>query len=154
MSTASRHALTATTGSTPWSQELELLLTDDRLNHQQALEILRASPLRTEALMLREAIRERAAGASDSEIIGVLLPLVSLFGVGKKSDGEWAAFWGFYIDALGDLPRQAIADGVKAYVAKPTSEYFPKPGPLREICLPHARLALLAWGRVRNLVAV
>ena len=155
MSTASpRHALTVTTASTPWSRELELLLTDERLDHSQALEALHSSPLRVEALMLRDAIRERAAPASDQVIVTTLLPLVSLYGVGKKSDAEWAAFWGFYIEALGDLPREAIEGGVRDFVADAKSEWFPKPGPLRALCLVRARPALMAWGRVRKLVAI
>lgn len=104
--------------------------------------------------MAREAIRERAAPAGDNAVAAILVPLVSLYGVGKKSDGEWASFWSFYIEALGDLPREAIEQGVKDYVADARSEYFPKPGPLRALCLKRARPALMAWGRVRRLVAI
>lgn len=83
-------------------------------------------------------------------MIGALTPLVTLYGVSDKSPGEWRAFWRFYINALQDLPREAIERGVADYVAGAESEFFPKPGPLKAICQKRAETILTALGRVRR----
>jgi len=72
------------------------------------------------------------------QVVQILGPLLTLYGVADKSENEAKAFWGFYIDALGDLPAEALRAGVAEYVADAKSEFFPKPGPLKSICDRHA----------------
>lgn len=83
-------------------------------------------------------------------IAATLGPLLSLYGVADKSEAENRTFWGFYIDALGNLPREAVAAGVAEYVADPKSEFFPKPGPLKAICDRHAIPLRMAANRARK----
>lgn len=73
-----------------------------------------------------------------SFVVRTLAPLLTLYGVSEKSEGEAKAFWGFYIDALSGLPREAITAGVAEYVSDARSEFFPRPGPLKAICDRHA----------------
>lgn len=64
-------------------------------------------------------------------VVEALAPLLALYGVPRKTDAEAKAFWGFYIEALADVPREALRDAVRDYVADARSEWFPKPGPLK-----------------------
>lgn len=83
-------------------------------------------------------------------VLEVLAPLLALYGVGRKSDAEAEAFWGFYLDALGGLPAEALRNGVAEYVADGKSEFFPRPGPLKAICERHAVPLRMAANRARK----
>jgi hypothetical protein len=83
-------------------------------------------------------------------VIDTLAPLLALYGVGRKSEAEAEAFWGFYLDALGSLPAEALRNGVAEYVADAKSEFFPKPGPLKAICERHAVPLRMAANRARK----
>jgi hypothetical protein len=67
--------------------------------------------------------------------------MVSVYGVQDKSEAEWGAFWGIYVEALSGFPATAIREGVKAYIALPDSEFFPKPGKLRSLCAKWSEVA-------------
>lgn len=77
-------------------------------------------------------------------------PLLTLYGVPEKSEAEARTFWGFYIDALGGLPREAVRAGIGEYVRDPKSEFFPKPGPLKAICERHAIPLRMAANRAQR----
>jgi hypothetical protein len=83
-------------------------------------------------------------------VLEVLAPLLALYGVARKSDAEAEVFWGFYMDALGSLPGEALRRGVAEYVADPKSEFFPKPGPLKAICERYAVPLRMAANRARK----
>ena len=76
-----------------------------------------------------------------------MAPLLTLYGVADKTEGEAGAFWGFYLDTLGSLPLEALRAGVAEYVADQKSEFFPKPGPLLAICERHAAPLRMAANR-------
>ncbi len=94
-------------------------------------------------------LEHAAAPATSEQIVQALAPMVTLYGVADRQPAEWKAFWGFYVRALGDLPMEAIQAGVQDYIERPGSEFFPKPGPLKEICRVHAVPVLMALGRAR-----
>lgn len=87
-------------------------------------------------------------------VVTQLAPLLALYNVPKKSGDEAKAFWGLYIDALQGLPREAIKAGVRDYVADASSEWFPKPGPLRALCERHAVPVRMAVSRARKAVTL
>jgi hypothetical protein len=90
-----------------------------------------------------------------AEAVGkALAPLLTLYGVQSKNPSEWKAFWGFYVDALGDLPAEALKAGVADYVADPKSEFFPKPGPLKAMCERHAIPIRMAASRARKALQI
>lgn len=95
-------------------------------------------------------LEQHAQPCGPKAVIATLTPLVTLFGIADRSEGEWRAFWGFYTKSLADLPLEALRGGVEEYVAAPDSEFFPKPGPLRALCLKHAEPLLMALGRARK----
>ncbi len=133
------------------SRELMLLL-QDRLSGQE-VRIHRACAWAqdhpdawSEAV---ERFRAAAAPAGGEGVVRALMPLFPVFGVQLRSEDENAAFWAAYIEVLGDLSPAVLARGVSAYLAKPDSNFFPRPGPLRACCLaePWAGYELLSLFR-------
>ena len=124
--------------------------TDRSLSFSDAVKELAADPdLASEIVSAKHRLEIAAAPAKSGEIIAVLVPLGRMFGLKDRGEAEWASFWGFYITALGDLPLEAIREGVAEYTEQETSEFFPKPGPLKAICRRKAEPVLMALGRVR-----
>ena len=101
----------------------------------------------------RAAIVARGRPASPAEIIAALAPLVSLYGAPRRSEAEWTHFWGFYTRALAGLPFEALEAGVADYVAAPTSDFFPRPGPLRAMIQARAAPLRMAANRAERALA-
>lgn len=55
-----------------------------------------------------------------------------------------------YVGALNDLPIEALQLGVADYNRHPDSRFFPRPGPLRAMCWPHAAKLIRAAHRARE----
>ena len=129
----------AKTASNDCSPGLWRRLTNANMAWADAIRDLADSPEAMGELMLvNDRLQRHVEPCGPSFVVKTLAPLLTLYGVADKSDGEAKAFWGFYIDALSGLPREAIAAGVAEYVADARSEFFPRPGPLRAICDRHA----------------
>lgn len=125
---------TAISASAACSPELWKLLTGREPNYlDNTARVARDPALKAEVIAALPDIVRLAAPCGPKFVIGALMPLVAVFGVGDRSQAEWAAFWRFYTDALSDMPAEAVTAGIKAYVHKPDSEFFPKPGPLRAL---------------------
>jgi hypothetical protein len=77
----------------------------------------------------RLAARTRPGGAE--AVLAALVPLKTVYGLGDKSEGEWVAFWGAYVDALEVLPAEAIVEAIVIYNRQ--GAHFPKPGELFKI---------------------
>jgi len=130
-------------------------LTDNRLSWGDACVELAQSPSAVAELRQRgEVIVKHAEPAGPKSVVAALAPLVALYGAQDKSEAEWTAFWGFYVDALGDLPEEALRAGVAEYVCNAKSEFFPKPGPLKAICDRHAIPIRMAASRARKALEI
>lgn len=81
------------------------------------------------AVIRAEALRP----ASNEEIARILAARFALYPQPVRTDAEWAAWWADYTNALDDLPPSAIEAGMAAYVKGADSEFFPKPGRIREL---------------------
>jgi hypothetical protein len=103
-----------------------------------------------ELALVSDRLQQHVEPCGPHWVVSVLGPLMTLYGVSEKSEGEAKAFWGFYIDALGELPKQAVKGGVGEYVADAKSEFFPKPGPLKALCERHAIPIRMAASRARK----
>jgi len=129
----------AKTASAECSGELWRRLTNVNLGWAEAVADLAADPEACRELaVISGQLARHAEPSGPHHVVQILGPLMTLYGVADKSEGEAKAFWGFYIDALGDLPVEALRRGVGEYVADGKSEFFPKPGPLKTICDRHA----------------
>lgn len=141
----------AKTASDEVSPGLWRRLTNANLPWAQAVSELADDPeARRELEAVNGRLQAHVEPCGPAWIAATLGPLLTLYGVADKSEGENRAFWGFYIDALGDLPREAVKAGVAEYVADARSEFFPKPGPLRAICDRHAIPIRMAANRARK----
>ena len=103
-----------------------------------------------ELSVVNDQLQRHVEPCGPKVIAATLGPLLALYGVADKSEAENKTFWGFYIDALGSLPAEAVKAGVAEYVADPKSEFFPKPGPLKAICERHAIPLRMAANRARK----
>jgi hypothetical protein len=83
-------------------------------------------------------------------VIETLAPMLAVYGLGRKSSAEAEAFWAAYIDTLEGVPREALTAGVREYNSAATSEFFPKPGPLKAICERHAIPLRMAANRAQR----
>jgi hypothetical protein len=99
------------------------------------------------------ALQARCRPCGEKAVMATLAPLLVVYGVGDKSQAEWKTFWGVYTELLGDLPLESVQAGVKAYVGAHDSQFFPKPGPLRALCLAAQIPALMALGRAKRAIA-
>ena len=107
---------------------------------------------RSELMMVAGALQRQVEPCGPAMVVETLAPLLALYGVGKKSESEAEAFWGFYMDALSGVPAEALRSAVAEYVADAKSEWFPKPGPLRALCDRHAIKIRMAASRARKAV--
>lgn len=105
---------------------------------------------RRELVAVNTSLQRHVEPCGAKLVVATLGPLLSLYGVADKSENEAKAFWGFYIDALSDLPVEALRAGVAEYVADGKSEFFPRPGPLKAICERHAIPLRMAANRARK----
>lgn len=99
------------------------------------------------------AIRDFATTpASREEIMAVLGKRFAVFPQPERSEGEWAGWWEDYLEALDDLPRPALDAAMAHYVKQPDSEFFPKPGRIRELAKTAPNPAALAYWKANNAV--
>ena len=141
----------AKTASAEVSPALWRRLTSANLTWAEAVRDLAADPeIRGELVIASDRLQRHIEPCGATWIAQILGPLLTLYGVADKSEAENRTFWGFYIDALGDLPRESVKAGVAEYVADSRSEFFPKPGPLKAICERHAIPLRMAANRARK----
>lgn len=120
-------------------------------NHEGSVQrMLSLGWARTELRVVADKIEAHIAPCGKAAVIETLAPLLAVYGVADRSKGEWTAFWRYYLDSLADLPLECLRAGVSAYVKRSTSEFFPKPGPLRELCILEGAPVYRAVGRVRS----
>ena len=70
----------------------------------------------------------------------------------EMSDGEWAAWWSDYVDALGDLTEASLEAGMRAYVRDPKADWMAKPGRLRELAQGATTAAAVHYARAKAAV--
>jgi hypothetical protein len=141
----------ARTTSDECSPGLWRRLTSANLTWADAIRDLAEDPAaRMELVVVNARLQRHVEPCGGKFVAQTLAPLLALYGVPKKSEAEARTFWGFYIEALEGLPREAVAAGVAEYVRDPKSEFFPKPGPLRAICERHAIPLRMAANRARK----
>lgn len=114
-----------------------------------AAEVLASDPgLRGEAMALRPALEATIAPCGDEAVRGLLEPLVLVFGVSDAARRE--AFWTSYLKALSDLPLHGLTAACEAWCKKRDADFFPKPGPLRDLALAASTGAFRAVAIVRR----
>lgn len=120
-----RHAAKA---SEECSKELWRRLTESGDAKEAARLIGRVPALLAEVRRIAPRLNARQQPTGAEGVLAQLVPLIPVYGVSDRSESEWAAFWGAYIDALEILPPEALAEAIVAYNRQ--AKFFPKPGEL------------------------
>lgn len=110
-------------------------------------EIVADPALHREAKAVAPLLAARAEPAGDDAVRRALQPLVLVYGIGEAA--RVPAFWMPY-RILADQPITALVQGIADYTAGATSEFFPKPGPLKALCDRHAEPVRKAAFRARK----
>jgi hypothetical protein len=99
------------------------------------------------------ALLQHAQPCGARAVIEALAPLLTLYGVPDRSEAEWKTFWSLYADPLSAQPLEALRAGVADYVQDGTSEFFPKPRPLRAHVKRRAAPIVIACRRAERVLA-
>jgi hypothetical protein len=98
------------------------------------------------ALPALKAVAEWKAGTEG--VKAVIGKRFVLYPQPERSEGEWNAFWEDYQDVLADVPLPCLEAAMRAWVARPTSEFLPKPGQLYELAYKTVSRSLRRYQRV------
>jgi hypothetical protein len=98
-----------------------------------------------EARSLAPELRRLAAPCGGDAVKDALKALVLVYGLGEQAKSP--AFWQIYVKALEDLPGEAVREACEDYARQPDSQFFPKPGPLRDLAMKRAAVVLRMAGR-------
>lgn len=137
-------ARNATTARAECSPALFARLSSDAKTDDVVRELAADPVIRADAIAARSALerRQRPCGAEGIAIL--IMPLVGVYGLADRNEEQWASFWKTYIDALGDLPFDALDQAVKSYARE--GEFFPKPAQLYKLAEPVAiKIRVAAW---------
>lgn len=96
--------------------------------------IAKSDILRGEAAMALRALRMAALRpASTDEIKEIIGSRFATYPQPKRTEGEAAAFWADYFDALEGMTPAQVEAGMAAHVRDAKSEFLPKPGRLADL---------------------
>lgn len=118
-----------------------------------AVDKIRSDPaLHDEAKLVCGALARITSPCGDEAVIEALKPLVLVYGLGEQAKSP--AFWQVYTKQLADVPAEALRLAVDDYASQPDSQFFPKPGPLREFALRRAEPVFRAASRSKRAAAL
>jgi hypothetical protein len=100
------------------------------------------------ALPALKAVAEFKAGTEG--VKAVIGKRFVLYPQPERSEGEWNAFWEDYQDVLADVPLPCLEAAMRAWVARPTSEFLPKPGQLHELAFKTVSRSLRRYQRAKR----
>jgi hypothetical protein len=152
------NALTPTRNSTPsrpispeLSPHLASLLDSDGSPDDAAREIGSYMALREEARAALPALKAVAEWKAGPEgVRAVIGKRFALYLQPERSEGEWAAWWSDYEEVLQDVPLASVEAAMRAWVARPTSEFLPKPGQLHELAYTTVSKTLRRYQRAKR----
>lgn len=127
------------------------MLDSDGSPDEAAREIARYSALREEAraaLPSLKAVAEWKAGQDG--VRAVVGKRFSLYPQPERSEGEWNAWWADYFDVLEDVPLACLEAAMRAYIARPGSQFLPKPGELRDLAYTTVSKSLRRYQRAKR----
>lgn len=134
--TTTQNSTLAKPTSPALSQGLITLLDRDGTHEAAARHIATNPVLRHELEMVYGRIlREAKDRAGDEGVKAVIGRRFVLYPQPQRSEGEWVAWWGEYYTLLSDLPLASLEAAMRAWTARPDSEFLPKPGKVRELAL-------------------
>lgn len=107
---------------------------------RSAVRLIAINPtLRAEAERLLPILTRASQPAADEEVLAILVKHAPAYGVHAKSDGEWAALFGSYLEALEGLPAYAVEEGFvrwnrgEGHKDLAMSGFYPRPPQLYQL---------------------
>jgi len=100
------------------------------------------------ALPALKAVAEWKAGPEG--VKAVIGKRFVLYPQPERSDGEWNAFWEDYQDVLADVPLVCLEAAMRAWVARPSSQFLPKPGELHDLAYKTVSKSLRRYQRAKR----
>lgn len=137
------------------SQALTELLDSAGSPDQAANEIASYFAFREEAraaLPALKAVAEHRAG--EDGVKAVIGRRFSLYPQPERDDGEWAAWWADYYDVLEDVPLACLEAGMRVWIARPGSQFMPKPGELRDLAFRTPSKTLQRYQRAKRALQI
>jgi hypothetical protein len=133
------------------SPALAELLDSDGSPDEAARKIGAYMALREEARAALPALKAVAEFKAGTEgVKAVIGKRFVLYPQPERSEGEWNAFWEDYQDVLADVPLPCLEAAMRAWVARPTSEFLPKPGQLHELAFKTVSRSLRRYQRAKR----
>lgn len=111
-------------------------------------EIVNDPELHREAQYAAKNLALLATPCGGRAVRHALQRLILVYGAAEAARAP--AFWEAYVNALRGLPDDALQAAIDEYVALPTSEFFPKPGPLKALGDKHAEAIRRAAARANT----
>lgn len=137
------------------SQGLSELLDSAGSPDQAANEIARYMAFREEARAVLPALRAVAEHkAGEDGVRAVVGRRFALYPQPERDDGEWASWWADYYDALADVPLACLEAAMRAHVVKPTAQFLPKPGELRDLAFRTPSKTLQRFQRAKRALQI
>ncbi|MBO9710547.1 MAG: hypothetical protein J7521_20290 [Caulobacter sp.] len=135
------------------SRGLGALLNVEPQNSRAVSEIVSTPALLDEARRLLPDLQRYATQPAGPEgVYRVLASRRVIFPQPVRTPEESDAWYGAYYDVCADLPETALEVGMQAWVAKPDSQFMPKPGELRALALATPSRLVRAVDRCRAAV--
>ncbi|RAK51606.1 hypothetical protein [Phenylobacterium soli] len=135
------------------SPHLSALLDRDGNPDDACQEIASYLALREECREILPALREQAERRADQEgIRAVVGRRFATYPQPERNEGEWAAWWRDYYDALTGLSLASLEAAMREWIKRSDSQFLPKPGELRELALRTPSRALQRYQRARRVV--
>lgn len=105
--------------------------------------------LHAEAAALVPALEAMIIPAGVEAVKSTLGMMFAIYPQPERSREEWAAWWAAYIEDLSEFPLASLEAAVREYRRQGDSEFFPKPGTLRQLAAKHRAPYVGALARAR-----
>lgn len=125
--------------SPPWSKGLGRLLTEGDDGRSAARLIAINPTLRAEAERLLPVLEHAKAPATEEQLLEILVRHAPQYGITAKMAGEWATFFGAYLDALEGLSPYMVEDAFvrwnrgEAPAEQKWKDFYPKSAQLFQL---------------------
>lgn len=137
----------------PLSRALSELLDATGSPDEACRQIISDPGLLNEVKAALPALKEVAETMAGREgVMAVISRRFAIYPQPQRSAEEWDAWWADYFDVLADQPLASLEAGMRAWVARPESEFMPKPGQLRELAFTSPSRSLGRYYRAKRAI--
>lgn len=134
---------------------LSELLDHDGSPDRAAHEIAETPALIAEARVVLPALKTAATAKAETDgVRKVIAKRFALYPQPQRSDEEWAGWWADYLETLAGVSLASLEAAMRAYVARPDSEFMPKPGKLLDLAQTTPCRSLQRYYRAKRAIEI